>query len=90
MKNPFLKAPLFINIVVLLIAGIISSFTLLFGLAHLFEGIKQIIEGSGPEIPMGESLLGWTMVILLCILGVGTLFIAIAAIRAIYYRFSRK
>ena len=89
MKNPFLKAPLFLNIVVLIVSGSISAFSLLFGFAHVLEGITQFIEGSGPDIPMGELLLGWTIVIFLCILGIGTLITTIAAIRAIDKRFMR-
>lgn len=83
MKNPLLKAPLLLNIVILVISGIISFFTLLFGLAHLYEGIRQIIEGNGAYIPIGESLLGWVIVLLLFIIGISALVIAIAAINGI-------
>ena len=78
-----------LNIVVLIVSGSISAFTLLFGFAHVIEGISQFIEGSGPDIPTGESLLGWTIVIFLCILGIGTLITTIAAIIALDRRFMR-
>ena len=87
MRNPLLKAPLLLNIVVLILSGIISAFSLIFGFAHVFEGIKQFIEGNGPDIPTEQTLLGWTIVIFLCVLGIGTLYITIASIRAIYHRF---
>ncbi len=83
MKNPFLKTPLILNIVVLIISGIISWFTLLFGFAHLFEGIGQIISGSVPNIPIEESILGWILITTLCGFGIGALIVAIAAIKGI-------
>lgn len=83
MKNPLLEKPILLNVVVLVISGFISWFTLLMGFAHVFEGIKQFAEGNGPDIPIGQSILGWIIVLTLCIIGILTLVISIAAIKGI-------
>lgn len=84
MKNPFLKTPLLLNIGLLVITGIISVFTLLFGLAHAYEGITQAIEGTSPDIPASESLLGSIIVCFLCVIGIGAIVVAIAITKAIF------
>lgn len=86
MKNPLIKKPVLLNVVILIISGIISLFTLTFGIAHLIEGIIQTIEGKRPNIPVGESILGWFMVALLCVIGVISLLLVVAAIQAIIKR----
>ncbi|WP_242202052.1 hypothetical protein [Aestuariivivens insulae] len=86
MKNPLLKNPVFFNVVILIISGIISAFTLIFGVAHLFEGVRQIIKGNGHEIPLTESILGWVIVLMLCVVGIISLLLAVAAIQAIFKR----
>ena len=90
MKNPLLKKPFLMIIVILVIAGFVSWFTLLFGFAHLIEGIIQLIEGTSPNIPVGETILGWFFVIVLCIIGIITLFITIAAIKAIISKLKKS
>ena len=86
MKNPLLKAPLLFNIVVFIVAGYISWFTLIFGFAHLYEGLTQLMAGNSIDIPKGEAFLGSMMVILLCVIGVATLILAIAALSGIFRR----
>ncbi|WP_027137296.1 hypothetical protein [Gaetbulibacter saemankumensis] len=83
MKNPFLKTPLSFNIAILVLSGIISWFCLLMGFAHLFEGIHQIIEGRGPDIPLIESILGSIIVFYLCLVGIAAFIMAIASIKGI-------
>lgn len=90
MKFPVIKEPIRVNIGVFIFSVIISGFTLLFGIAHIIEGINGIKEGSNPDIPIGEQLVGWTFVILLCVLGVIFFVIAIAAIRGILAKLNRK
>ena len=86
MKNPLLKAPLLFNIVVFIVAGYISWFTLIFGFAHLYDGLIQLIAGNSVAIPKGESFIGTMMVLFLCVIGIGALFLAIAALRGIFRR----
>ena len=83
MKNPLLKETLLFNIIILVISVVISPFTILFGSAAIYEGIKQIIEGSSPDIPVVTSLQGWIIAIFLCIIGIGALVMAIFAIGGI-------
>jgi len=90
MKFPVIKEPILVNIGILIFSLIISGFTLLFGIAHLIEGVNSIKEGSNPDIPIGEQLVGWTFVIFLCVVGVIFLVIAIAAIRGILDKLNRK
>ena len=90
MKFPTIKAHILVNIVIVIFSAFISCFTLLFGFAHLFEGVKQIIVGGGSDIPLQESLLGWVFVIMLCIIGIITLVITIASIRGIIYKLKHK
>ncbi len=79
MKFPVLKAPILVNIVIVIISAFISWFTLLFGIAHL-------VEGRNPNIPYSEHLMGLAVVITLCVVGVIFLAIAIAAIKGIMDR----
>lgn len=84
MKNPFLKNPIWINIIILILLIPISAFTLLFGFAHVVEGIKQAIEGVSPP---PDALLGWIVVISLCLIGMITFFLIIGVIIALsHYR----
>lgn len=86
MKNPLLKNPVFLNVFILVISGFISFFTLLFGIAHIIEGTTQSIEGTSPDIPKDQAILGVIMVALLCIVGIISLLLTIAAIIAIIKR----
>lgn len=86
MRNPLLNKPILLNVIILIISGFISFFTLLFGIAHLIEGITQIIEGSSSDISKGEHILGSIIVFMLCIVGVISLLVTIAAIQAIIKR----
>ena len=90
MKLPILKAPIFLNIVIALISAFISWFTLLFGLAHLIEGIARLIKGIKPDHPIGEEILGWVIVLLLCFVGVFFLIVVIAAIQGILVRLKKN
>jgi succinate dehydrogenase hydrophobic anchor subunit len=90
MNFPTFKAPILANIIIAIISAIISSFTLLFGFAHLIEGITQIIKGTSPNHPVEESIMGWTIVIFLCVIGVGFLIVTIAAIKGIIDKSKRK
>jgi protein-S-isoprenylcysteine O-methyltransferase Ste14 len=90
MNFPTLKGPTLVNIIIAIISAIISSFTLLFGFAHLIEGITQIIKGTSPNNPAGESIAGWTIVIFLCVIGVVFLVVTIAAIKGIIDKSKRK
>ena len=83
MNFPTLKAPILVNIIITIISAIISSFTLLFGIAHL-------VEGRNPNIPYSEHLKGLTIVIILCVIGVVFLVITIAAIKGILFELNRK
>ena len=83
MNFPTLKAPILVNIIIAIISAIISSFTLLFGIAHL-------VEGRNPNIPYSEHLKGLTMVIILCVIGVVFLVVTIAAIKGIIDKSKRK
>ena len=67
MNFPTFKAPILANIIIAIISAIISSFTLLFGFAHLIEGITQIIKDTSPNHPAEVSIMGWTIVIFLCV-----------------------
>ena len=62
MKIPTIKAPRFVNIFIVLFSGVIGSFSLLFGLAHL-------IEGRNHSIPYSEHLKGVLICVGLCVLG---------------------
>jgi len=83
MKFPVLKAPILVNIVIVIVSAFISWFTLLFGIAHL-------VEGRNHNIPYSEHLLGVAVVITLCVIGVVFLVIVIAAIKGIIDRIKRN
>ena len=83
MRNPLLKAPIYLSIIILIISGAISFFFLLFGLAHVFEGFIQLMEGTQRDIPKDQVILGWTMVTLFCLIGGFAALITIAALRSI-------
>jgi len=82
MKFPVIKAPLLVNIVIIIFSAIISWFTLLFGLAHL-------IEGKNPSVPYSEHIKGVTICIVLCVVGVIFLGIVFAAIKGIIYKWKQ-
>jgi len=82
MKNLLLKNSVSLNVVILIISGFISWFTLLMGIAHIIEGIGS----PNPNIPKIQSMIGWFMVMFLCIIGIVSLVIAVAAILAIFKR----
>ena len=91
MKNPFLKTPLLLNIFILIISGIISVFTLLFGLAHLYEAIfGSSSQETVSSIPPGEMLLGGIMVSLLIIIGIVAMLAAVTSIKGIIHKFKRR
>ena len=83
MKLPVLKAPILVNIVIVIFSAFISWFTLLFGIAHL-------IGGRNPNIPYSEHLKGVAVVITLCVVGVVFLVITIAAFRGVLDRVKRR
>ncbi|WP_242093317.1 hypothetical protein [Aestuariivivens sediminicola] len=87
MKNPFLKVPILWNVVIIIIAAVACPIPLIFGFAHLVEGITQIIEGTTPDHPASVAIQGWLFVIFLCLVGVALLAIAIGALIAILKRF---
>lgn len=60
------------------------------GFAHLIEGITQIITGTGPNHPPEVAAQGWITVIFLCIVGVGSLVVAVSAIVAIVKKIDKK
>ncbi|WP_242156839.1 hypothetical protein [Aestuariivivens sediminis] len=80
MKNPFLKFPFWLNFIILIISLPISGFALIFGFAHVVEGIRQSIEGITP--PPG-AFEGGIIVMSLCLIGIITLLITIGAFLAI-------
>lgn len=86
MKNPLLNAPVLFNVAILIISGFVSWFTLTFGLAHLIEGISQINKGSSLDIPSGEYILGWVIVLMLCAVGISSILLTVAAMVAIMKR----
>ncbi|WP_242130914.1 hypothetical protein [Aestuariivivens marinum] len=86
MKNPFLKVPILWNVVIIIISVVACQIPLIFGFAHLVEGITQIIEGTTPNHPTLVAIQGWLTVISYCIVGVALLAIAIAALIAIIKR----
>lgn len=75
--------PLWLKIVVLIISGVLSFFFLLFGFAHVVEAAIQLMNGTGPDIPTSESLLGRIMVISMCMIGFLALMVMIAVIKGI-------
>lgn len=83
MKFPTIKAPLLVNIVIVIFSAFISWFTLLFGLAHL-------IEGKNPNTLTSEHMMGVTICIVLCVIGVIFLMITLAAIKGILVKLKRK
>ena len=83
MKNPLLKLPILLNVVIVIISGVICPVPLLFGFAHLIEGITQIIDGTSPNHPPGVAMQGWITVIFLCIVGIGFVVLGLAALIAI-------
>ena len=83
MKFPILKAPIVVNVIIVIISAFISWFTLLFGIAH-------IIEGRNYDIPYSEHLKGVAVVTMLCIVGVVFLIITIAAIRGILHKLRQR
>ncbi|WP_370480279.1 hypothetical protein [Tamlana flava] len=86
MRNPLLNKPVLLNVVILLISGFISFIFLTIGFAHLIGGTTQSIKGTSPDIPKGEAVLGGIIVVLLCIIGIMSLLLTIAAIIAIIKR----
>lgn len=90
MKLPVIRESYFLNIMILIFSIFVSWFCLLFGFAHLIEGITQVNKGNDPNHPIGESLTGWIIVISLCIIGILFLFIAIAAIKGILFKLKEK
>lgn len=80
MKNPFLKVSFWINVIILIIFTPISAFTLIFGFSHVVEGIMQSIEGVSPP---PDAILGWIIVISLCLIGIITSLITIGAFLAL-------
>jgi len=87
MKFPVIRESYFLNVVILLVSLFVSWFTLLFGIAHLIEGI---FGAPNPNIPMVESIMGWIIVIGLCLVGVLFLVIAIASIKGIIYKLKNR
>ena len=82
-----IRLPKFLNIVILVISLIIAGFTLLFGIAHIIEGI---FSEPNPNVPYSEKILGWTFVIGLCVVGVVFLLIAIASLNGIQEKIDKK
>lgn len=90
MKLPVLKAPIWLNVILITISVILGCFSLLFGIAHIIEGITGFIEGGQSEIPITEQLLGWIIVIFLTVIGVVFLILAMASVKGINYMLNRK
>lgn len=82
MKFPVIRESYFINISILLFSLFIGYFSLLFGIAHFIEAI----DGNNLNIPYSESIMGWIMVISLCVMGIVFLLIAYASIKGILYK----
>ena len=76
MKVPAIKAPRFVNILIVIISGVIGGFSLLFGLAHL-------IEGRNHSIPYSEHLKGVLICVGLCVLGLICALIFYAAMKGL-------
>ena len=87
MKFPVIRESYFLNVLILLLSLIISSFTLLFGLAHLIEAIGS---ERNPNIPYSEHVMGWIIVLSLCLIGIVFLLIAIASIKGIIYKIKNR
>ena len=88
MKFPVIRKSYFLNIVILLFSLFVSWFTLLFGIAHLVEAI--VGDAHNPGIPYYEIILGWIIVVSLCVIGVLFLLIAFASIQGIIYKIKNK
>jgi len=88
MKFPVIRESYFLNVVILLVSLFVSWFGLLFGIAHLIEGIFG--NDPNPDIPLIQSIMGWIIVIGLCVVGVIFLLIAIASIKGIIYKIKKK
>ncbi|WP_242091724.1 hypothetical protein [Aestuariivivens sediminicola] len=80
MKNPFLKFPFWFNFILLIIFLPISTFTLIFGFAHVVEAIRQSIKGVTPP---PDAFEGGIIVMSLCLIGIITLLITIGTFLAI-------
>ena len=76
MKIPVIKAPRFVNILIVIVSAIIGGFSLLFGLAHL-------IEGRNPNIPYSEHLKGVMICLGLCLIGIFCAFVFYAAVKGL-------
>lgn len=83
MKNLLLNVPLWLNIPILIVSGIVSFFCLLFGFAHVIEGTKQLIQGTNTHIPVNEQILGGIIVFSLCVIGIAMLMVVLASIKGI-------
>ncbi len=88
MKLPVIRESYILNIFILVFSLFVSWFSLLFGGAHLVEAI--INPERDPDIPYYESIMGWIMIIGLCLAGVIFLLIAIASIKGIIYKIKKK
>ena len=86
MKLPVIRESYFLNIVILIVSLFVSWFTLLFGLAHIYEAIF----GPTPFDYKLDSIIGAVFCIGLCIVGVAFLLIAIASIQGILYKIKKK
>lgn len=83
MKFPILKAPIVMNLFVIIVSAVVSFITLTIGIAHIFG------EGN-PDIPMAEQLLGVAVVAMLCAIGLVFLLLIIAAIKGIFHKLQEK
>lgn len=90
MRNPLLNAPLWLNIPILIVSGIISFFCLLFGFAHVIEGTKQFIQGTNTHIPVNAQILGGIIVFSLCVIGIAMLIVVLASIKGILKNLDRS
>lgn len=88
MKFPVIRKSYFLNITILLISLYVSWFALLLGIAHLIEAFNGGNHDS--NIPIHEIIIGWIMVLLLCVIGILFLMIAIGSIKGIIYKLKKK
>ena len=87
MKFPVLRLPNYLNIPILVISLIITGFALLFGIAHIME---TIFGEANPNVPYSEQILGWIIVISLCLIGVLFLLVAISSAKGINEKINKK
>ena len=82
MKLPIIRESYFMNIVILIFSIFISFYSLLFGLAHLFDTDFKNLDL--------ESSVGVIFCVFLCLVGFICLGVALASIKGILYKLNKK